>query len=96
MRLKDIIRNCGVVSCNGSTELEIGAVCNDSRKVVPGSLFVAVNGCGNDGREYIGKAMEAGAAAIMYEETPDMVWPDGEVTRIIVKDSREGQSVTKK
>ena len=76
MILKDIIRNCGVTACSGSTGIEIGAVCNDSRKVVPGSLFVAVNGCGNDGRAYIGKAIENGAAAVMFEGIPDQVGDD--------------------
>ena len=99
MKLSDIIRNCGVISCNGSTDIEIGAVCNDSRKVVPGSLFVAVNGCGNDGREYIGKAIEAGAVAVMYEEMPDQVGHDVTasypatigypLTTIVVSDSRK-------
>lgn len=55
--------------------MEIAAVCNDSRKVVPGSLFVAVNGCGNDGRAYIGKAIEAGAVAVMFEETSSNFGP---------------------
>ena len=99
MKLSDIIRNCGVISCNGSTDIEIGAVCNDSRKVAPGSLFVAVNGCGNDGREYIGKAIEAGAVAVMYEEMPDQVGHDVTasypatigypLTTIVVSDSRK-------
>ncbi|MBR4826661.1 MAG: UDP-N-acetylmuramoyl-L-alanyl-D-glutamate--2,6-diaminopimelate ligase [Bacteroidales bacterium] len=94
MKLSQIIKNCGVVSSSGSTDIEIGAVCNDSRKVVPGCLFVAVNGCGNDGRAYIGKAIEAGAAAVMYE-MPDQVGHDGGavgrdgVTTVIVKDSRK-------
>ena len=70
MKLSELIKNCGVIACNGGTDLEISAVCNDSRKVVPGSLFIAVNGCGNDGREYIGKAIENGAAAVLYEDAP--------------------------
>ncbi len=68
MILSEIIKNCNILSCSGSTAMEIGAVCNDSRRAVPGCLFIAVNGCGNDGREYIQKAVEAGAAAVMYED----------------------------
>ena len=67
MKLSDIIAPCGILSVQGSLDKEICALTNDSRKVVPGSLFIAVNGCGNDGRAYIGKAIEAGAAAILYE-----------------------------
>ena len=45
MKLSEIIKNCGVVSVSGSTDIEILDVTNDSRKVRPGSLFIAVNGC---------------------------------------------------
>ena len=75
MKLKDIIKDCGVLSVEGRQDVEITSVTNDSRKVQAGSLFIAVNGCGNDGRAYIDKALENGAAAIMYEAP---VLPDGE------------------
>ena len=67
MKLKYIIKDCGVLSVDGRQDVEITSVTNDSRKVRPGSLFIAVNGCGNDGRQYIDKALENGATAIMYE-----------------------------
>ncbi len=67
MRLKDIIRNCGARSVSGSADTEITGIANDSRKVRPGSLFVAVTGCGNDGRAHIDDALRAGAAAVMCE-----------------------------
>ena len=44
MILDRIISGCGVTAVEGDTSIEITAVCNDSRKVVPGSLFVAVKG----------------------------------------------------
>ena len=91
MKLSELIKNCGVIACNGGTDLEISAVCNDSRKVVPGSLFIAVNGCGNDGREYIGKAIENGAAAVLYEDAPgvSMQLAGTQVTFVTVSDSRK-------
>ena len=67
MKLGKLIQDCGVLAVQGPTDLEIGFVTNDSRQVRPGSLFVAVNGCGNDGRAYIDKAIENGAVAIAYE-----------------------------
>lgn len=67
MKLKDIIKNCGATSVTGSPETEISHITNDSRKVLPGSLFVAVTGCGRDGRSHIGEAVKAGAAAVMCE-----------------------------
>lgn len=67
MRLEQLIQDCDVRSIRGSLETEISFVTNDSRKVRPGSLFVAVNGCGNDGRAYIPAAIQAGAVAIVCE-----------------------------
>ena len=48
MKLSELIKDCGVVSVQGNAGVEILDVTNDSRKVRPGSLFVAVNGCGTD------------------------------------------------
>ena len=60
MKLSEIIQNCGVLSVQGRQDMEITSLTNDSRRVQPGGLFIAVNGCGNDGRQYIDKAIEAG------------------------------------
>ena len=81
MKLSDIIKDCGVLAVQGREDVEITSVTNDSRRVGPGSLFIAVNGCGNDGRQYIGKAIENGAAAILYEAdngSASPMLPDGE------------------
>lgn len=67
MRLTEIIAACKPVSVRGNADIEITALSNDSRKVGPGGLFVAVNGCGRDGREHIPSALRAGAAAVMLE-----------------------------
>ena len=67
MKLGEIIKNCGILQIQGRSGLEITGVTNDSRKVTPGSLFVAVNGCGADGRAYIQSAIDKGAAAVLFE-----------------------------
>ena len=82
MKLKDIIQACGVLSVQGDPDVEITALTNDSRRVSPGSLFIAVNGCGNDGRAYIGKAIEAGAAAVLYEEPEGCARPGKETSSL--------------
>ncbi|MCF0174540.1 MAG: UDP-N-acetylmuramoyl-L-alanyl-D-glutamate--2,6-diaminopimelate ligase [Bacteroidales bacterium] len=43
------------------------AICSDSRKVVPGSVFVAIKGYTFDGHEKIADAIAAGAYAIVYD-----------------------------
>ncbi|MDE5661080.1 MAG: UDP-N-acetylmuramoyl-L-alanyl-D-glutamate--2,6-diaminopimelate ligase [Muribaculaceae bacterium] len=64
----------------------ITAITADSRQVVPGALFVAVRGVEVDGHRFIGKAIEAGAAAVVAEELPDSL-PEG-VAGIVVSESR--------
>lgn len=44
-------------------------VTNDSRKVIPGSLFIAVRGFASDGHDFIQSAIDNGAAAIVYEDS---------------------------
>ena len=67
MRLDSIITDAGVISFSGDPALEIRAICSDSRKAVPGSLFIAVKGFAGDGHSYIASALSKGAAALAYE-----------------------------
>lgn len=69
MRLDKITEDCGICARYGEGNPEITAICSDSRKVVPGALFIAVKGFANDGHKYIGTAVEKGAAAIIYEDS---------------------------
>ena len=48
----------------------------DSRKVIPGALFVAVKGFSSDGHDYIAGAIEKGATGIICERIPDQVGND--------------------
>ena len=89
MKLSQIIQHCGVLSVQGNPDIEITSLTNDSRRVQPGSLFIAVNGCGNDGRAYLDKAIEAGAAAVMYEAFDSQSAPCGDVSIVTVSDSRK-------
>jgi len=68
MRLDKILRNSGAVIVKGDSAVEIDAICNDSRKVVRGSVFVAVKGFATDGHEYISRAIGLGARTIVYED----------------------------
>ena len=65
MRLEDIIRNTGAEIVRGEVNTQVTSICSDSRKVVPGALFVAVKGFATDGHKYIDAALEAGAAAVV-------------------------------
>ena len=68
MTLERLINGCGAIAVNGDTSIDITCVCQDSRKVVPGAVFVAVKGFASDGHSYIASVLEKGAAAIIYED----------------------------
>ena len=71
MKLKDLLKNIAVLETNVSPELEIGEVIYDSRKVIPGSLFVAVSGFASDGNRFIPMALEKGAVAVVTAKKPE-------------------------
>ena len=68
MRLDRIIQDSGCVITKGNGRIEVDSVCNDSRKVTHGALFVAVKGFATDGHEYIARAIGLGASVIVYED----------------------------
>ncbi len=70
MKLKELLAEVEKVSFSGDEQTEITEVAYDSRKVVPGALFVCVRGLHSDGHDYIQKAIEQGAAAVVVEEPP--------------------------
>lgn len=55
-------------SYDRSADPDITAICYDSRKVVPGALFVAIEGMATDGHRFIADALQQGAAAIICEK----------------------------
>ena len=88
MRLDRIIEGCGIVSVNGNLEVDILSVCNDSRKVATGSLFIAVKGFASDGHDYIRTAIEKGAAAIMYDDPAKVTDVPEDIALVQVESSR--------
>ena len=70
MKLKDILVNCNLLEIVGNKDLDILDITFDSRKVKPGTLFFAVKGTQVDGHDYIDKAIEQGAIAIVGEKMP--------------------------
>ncbi|MGZ3753890.1 MAG: UDP-N-acetylmuramoyl-L-alanyl-D-glutamate--2,6-diaminopimelate ligase [Mucilaginibacter sp.] len=83
--LSDIVNGLAFTELQGSADVEISAIVFDSRKVVPGCLFVAVKGTTVDGHEYIEQAVKDGAIAVICEELPAHVV--GEVDFLMVSNS---------
>ncbi|MGM9798720.1 MAG: UDP-N-acetylmuramoyl-L-alanyl-D-glutamate--2,6-diaminopimelate ligase [Parabacteroides sp.] len=85
MELRTLIGALDAPQVVGADQLEIGQIVSDSRRVVPGSLFVAVRGVAVDGHQYIASAIEKGAVAVVCEEYPEEL--ADKATFIVVKDS---------
>ena len=86
-RLSEILQDIQPETVIGSTELNIHQTNFDSRKVTAGSLFVAVSGLTVDGHDFIEKAIEKGASAIICETLPSQLAEN--VTYVKVPDSAE-------
>jgi len=86
MKLKQLIADLNTDQISGSTDAEICGVTFDSREVKPGMLFVAIRGTEADGHVYIEKAVDAGAAAIVYQD--EIAQTSTETAWIRVPDSR--------
>ena len=65
--------------------LRICDITDDSRTVVPGSLFIARAGTKADGRRFIPDAVAAGAVAILTDD-PDVSVPSRPTTPVILAD----------
>ena len=75
MKLKELLKDIAVKEIHADLEMEIDAVCYDSRKVTPGSLFVAISGFASDGNRFIPMAMEKGAAVVVTAKKPQIAVP---------------------
>jgi len=68
--LQELLRNIPISHTNGDTNKLISVIVFDSRKVKADTLFVAQKGTQIDGHQFITKAIEMGATAILCEEMP--------------------------
>ena len=71
MTLRELLRDVAVLEMTADPTMEINTVAYDSRKVTPGSLFVAVTGFATDGNRFIPMAMEKGAVAVVTARKPE-------------------------
>ena len=71
MQLEQILHRIPVLEIHGNTNRDISDVVFDSRKVVDGSMYVAISGTVADGHQFINSAIEKGAIAIVCEEFPE-------------------------
>ena len=73
MKLNELLKNIKPIGITGDTDTEITGVNIDSRLIAAGQLFVAMKGTQVDGHQFISKAIEQGAAAVLCEDMPESV-----------------------
>lgn len=73
MKLENLVQQIKLISTVGSQDIEIKDIQFDSRKVTSGSLFVATRGSAVDGHDFIAKAIEQGAVAVVCEKMSDQL-----------------------
>ena len=83
MKLKELLANVSVLQVCADLEQNIDCVEYDSRKVTPGSLFVAITGFTADGNRFISMALEKGAVAVVTA-----VKPEEDIPYILVESDR--------
>ena len=72
---------------NADPEKEIDRICDDSRAVSAGALFVAVEGAVSDGHDYLLSAYKLGCRAFVVEKKADILPDDAAVA--VFEDSRK-------
>ncbi|MDR0838225.1 MAG: Mur ligase domain-containing protein, partial [Oscillospiraceae bacterium] len=75
MKLSEILKNVNITGLFADADLEISALCYDSRRAVPGCLFIAMRGFESDGHDFVAAAVERGAACVLCERAPEVSIP---------------------
>ncbi|MGN0355904.1 MAG: UDP-N-acetylmuramoyl-L-alanyl-D-glutamate--2,6-diaminopimelate ligase [Muricoprocola sp.] len=85
MKLTQLLERLEYQCVQGTTDLDVTGIVNDSRKVTEGSLFICIKGAVSDGHQYAADVVEKGAAGLVVQE--DVQVPEN-VTVIKVSDTR--------
>ena len=83
--LKDILYKVAIEAVKGPTDIAIDKMDFDSRKIEANDVFVAIRGSISDGHDFIEKAIQKGATAVICDTFPDTI--NNEVTYVQVKDT---------
>ena len=92
MKLSELLNIVKAIQVTGEfLRKDIVGIFYDSRKVIPGSIFVAIKGYSFDGHKFIIEAINKGATAVVLEDNnavPEDFFTHRQVTKILVKNSR--------
>ncbi|MGK0310134.1 MAG: UDP-N-acetylmuramoyl-L-alanyl-D-glutamate--2,6-diaminopimelate ligase [Lentimonas sp.] len=66
--VQELIKELDLISRKGDGKSAVNCLITDSRRVVPGALFFAINGLRTDGNSYAEEAVGRGAVAVITEQ----------------------------
>ena len=90
--LADALERAGVVvSTIGTMPGTIQAICDDSREIISGGLFVAVRGAEGDGHKFLEAAAQGGASCAMVEDAAAALQTG--LPAIVVRDGRRAAAI---
>ncbi len=85
----DALREAGLLAdVFGDLPTDVTGITDDSRRVAPGGLFVAVRGSAGDGHDFLTAAEKAGAALAIVED-----WSRTALPVLVVTDARRAAAV---
>jgi UDP-N-acetylmuramoyl-L-alanyl-D-glutamate--2,6-diaminopimelate ligase len=71
--LKDILYKVAIEAVKGSTDIAINRMDFDSRKIRTNDVFIAIRGSISDGHDFIEKAIQQGALAVICDTFPENI-----------------------
>ncbi|TRW99948.1 UDP-N-acetylmuramoyl-L-alanyl-D-glutamate--2,6-diaminopimelate ligase [Flavobacterium gawalongense] len=83
--LKDILYKVAIEAVKGSTDIAINKMDFDSRKIEGNDVFIAIRGSISDGHDFIEKAIQQGAIAVICDTFPETL--EKGITYVQVKDT---------
>lgn len=96
MTLRELLASLDKVLSEGDLQREVMSITEDSRQVMPGSVFVAIKGEHYDGHQFVRQAQKQGAVGVVVEEdfeTHEPLVGGGSSALIRVKNSRKALGV---
>ena len=85
-----VLKNVKIESIIGSTEIAINKLEFDSRKLISNDVFVAIRGTISNGHDFIEKAINLGAIAIVCDILPLII--NDKITYVLVNDTNSAMA----
>lgn len=89
--LKEILYKVNIEAIKGNADANINAIDFDSRKIAQNDVFVAIRGTISDGHDFIEKAINLGAVAIVCDVFPENIVAG--ITYVQVKDTNRALAI---